>query len=228
MKPSRIPDLWVRLALLSLVSCSVDALAVERTFNNPTKNGMRRDKCLQGAGWGFLNPARCDAQRVRLVANEYCRGRSGYVSVATFQLERHLGNHTILTFPKDQPNRKSWTQTNGADAFKSITCNAEATAERPATVTYRDPTVNGMFIDWCVQGAGWAFSDPGRCDETRQQLIANRYCAEFKRAREAVRWTVALDVGSHAMLTYPKNLPRSMSWTQGAGGDRFKTITCQP
>ena len=83
---------------------------------------MRIDKCVQGAGWGFADPKRCDVYRQKQVGKKYCLER-GFRDRFSHRIQGHMGNHAILTFPKGTNYRNGvWTQVGGGDAFENIVC----------------------------------------------------------------------------------------------------------
>jgi hypothetical protein len=93
-----------------------------KTFDNPTQNSMRIDKCVQGADWGMFDPQRCDSTRVKTAADAFCRGK-GYTESTSRPTVLHAGNHAIWTYKKGgDPKKGSWTQVGGADALSKVTC----------------------------------------------------------------------------------------------------------
>ncbi len=93
-----------------------------RRFSRPVRNGMRIDRCVQGADWGFTDPYRCDAKRRRQIAKKYCLAR-GFQDQLSYKLESHMSNHAVLTFRRGTNfNNGVWAQVVGGDAFKEITC----------------------------------------------------------------------------------------------------------
>jgi len=201
---------------------------VTQKFSDPTQNGLRIDKCVQGAGWGLLDPKRCDSTRRKNAANAFCQSKQ-FSSAKSYRLRPHVGNHSIWTFPKgSNPNNGFWTQTPGLEAFQEIICQKQVVTNNcKETRRFSNPTERGLRIDNCVQGAGWGFADPKRCDSTRRKNAADAFC-RTKQYRSAVSSKINTDIGHHSIWTFAKGSnPANGSWTQTAGLNAFKEIVCE-
>lgn len=220
--------------VLSILLTSLNANAAQCTvtqtkkFTNPTTNGLRIDRCVQGAGWRLGDKKRCDAIRKKNAADAFCKTKS-YSSSKSRKTRVHLGNHSIWTFKKGaDPGRGSWTQVAGADAFREIVCRKQVTTTNcEDTRSFRNPTQSSLRIDKCVQGSGWNLLDNKRCDTTRRKNAADAFC-KTKGFSSSKSNTITGHTGNHSIWTFRKNRnPANGSWTQVIGGHAFKKIVCK-
>jgi hypothetical protein len=201
---------------------------ITQKFPDPSKSGLRIDKCVQGAGWGLADPKRCDKTRRKNAADAFCRTKQ-FNSSKSHRLRRHVGNHSIYTFPKGSNSNKGfWTQAVGGDSYREIICQKRVkTNNCKETKKFKNPTQRGLRIDRCVQGAGWGLADPKRCDKTRRKNAADAFCRE-KKYRSSVSSKNTPHVGNHSIWTFSKkSSPRRGSFTQTPGASAIKEIVCE-
>lgn len=198
-----------------------------KKFTNPTKAGLRVDKCVQGAGWGLLDPKRCDKTRRKNAADAFCRSKQ-FSSSKSHRVKGHLGNHSIWTFQKGfNPRNGSWTQVAGGDAYREIICQKKVKAACTEKKKFNNPTQRSLRIDRCVQGAGWSLIDGKRCDKTRRKNAADAFCRE-KRYRSSTSSKITPHAGNHSIWTFKKGSnPNRGTFTQTPGGSAFKEINCE-
>ena len=220
----RVVSIVLPLVTVNTVFAKQCERTTYNTFQNPTYNGLRVDKCVQGDNWGLFDSQRCDKTRQKIVANAYCKskGHEKFVNIPRYRTHSstHIGNHSIATFVKGQINPHiNWTQVAGSDAFKKISCSKKIKEQCPPpkkpikiSKTFTSPTYKGLAIDKCVQGAGWGLWDPQRCDQTRQKIVANTYCkiqnikkGSTKKFKRTVSFTLKNHVGNHSIVSFSKN-----------------------
>jgi len=100
-------------------SCKVTRRA--KRFKNPTIGGLRIDACVHGIGWENTDAKRCDLQRLRVIANEFCKSK-GFKASTSFTKISHTGRHAVLTYKKNKPRNSVWKRKTGKTFIKSILC----------------------------------------------------------------------------------------------------------
>ena len=90
-------------------------------FKNPKMGGLRVDACVLGSGWNKSNPKRCDARRLGIVANDFCKSKGFKKSILVAKTS-HKGRHAVLTFRKGRPRNSYWKRKTGNAVIKSIYC----------------------------------------------------------------------------------------------------------
>ena len=94
-------------------------------FTHPKMGGLRVDACVyssdSGWGWRKSNLKRCDANRLDIIANDFCKSK-GYKKSILVAKGSHKGKHATLTFKKGKSNNSFWKRRNGSSAIDSIYC----------------------------------------------------------------------------------------------------------
>lgn len=209
--------LFLSFALLvgtSAVSATV--ASADTIYIPPTLSGKQIDRCVND---GVRN--NCDSTANRIAATAFCRARGDQEAVSWSIDLRNIKPKSLKRAAKTLRGSLQFVDILGLHAFTKIVCKSDR-----VTRDYYKPTRNGMRIDRCVQGAGWGLFDPKRCDSTRRNQVAKKFCLE-KGFRDKFSYQLENHVGNHAILTFPKGTSyRNGVWTQVAGSKAFKRIIC--
>jgi len=90
-------------------------------FSRPKMGGVRVDACVHGTGWKKSNPQRCDASRLDIIANDFCRSK-GYKKSILVSKGLHKGKHAVLTFKKGRSSNSFWKRKEGKSVIDIIYC----------------------------------------------------------------------------------------------------------
>ena len=92
-------------------------------FSHPKMGGLRVDACVYGSGWGRgkSNLKRCDANRLNIIANDFCKSK-GYKKSILVAKGSHKGKHATLTFKKGKSSNSFWKRRNGSSVIDVIYC----------------------------------------------------------------------------------------------------------
>lgn len=90
-------------------------------FTHPKMGGLRVDACVHGSGWDKSNPKRCDANRLDIIANDFCKSK-GYKQAILVAKGTHKGKHATLTFRKGKSSNSFWKRKQGNSVIDSIYC----------------------------------------------------------------------------------------------------------
>ena len=90
-------------------------------FKLPKMGGLRIDACVYGTGWEKSNPKRCDARRLEIIANDFCKSK-GYKKSILIAKGSHKGKHATLTFKKGKSRNSYWKRREGRTVIDSIYC----------------------------------------------------------------------------------------------------------
>jgi len=90
-------------------------------FTHPKMGGLRIDACVHGSGWSKSNPKRCDADRLNIIANDFCKSK-GYKRSILVAKGSHRGKHAILTFKKGKSKNSFWKRRKGSSVIDNIYC----------------------------------------------------------------------------------------------------------
>jgi len=90
-------------------------------FKLPKMGGLRIDACVYGTGWDTSNPKRCDAHRLEIIANDFCKSK-GYEKSILIAKGLHEGRHATLTFKKGKSKNSYWKRREGHTVIDNIYC----------------------------------------------------------------------------------------------------------
>ena len=204
----------VFLTFMPLLNASL-TFADNRTYSPPTLDGKRIDRCVKD---GAKN--NCDTRARGIAANAFCRAKGDEKALIVSVDDRNKFPKAVKRALQTLSGIK-FVDAVGIHTFTRITC--ESTLE---TRRFFRPVQNGMRIDRCVQGAGWGFTDPYRCDGLRRRQIAKKFCLD-RGYRDQQATEMERHMGNHAILTFRRgDSYRNGVWTQVSGGDAFRIIVC--
>jgi len=94
------------------------------TYSDPQIDGHQVAQCVIGQGWGAFDRKRCDADRQRIVARQFCVEQQPNAFEVSWTLQHGpSGRLSIWMYGREaDPTRGTWTRGRAVDRFSEIRC----------------------------------------------------------------------------------------------------------